>query len=94
MIPFCQSDGVCSNIQADIVQQALVSLKSGKAVGLDAITNECLKFGGDIIINSLTILFITINDLEQTPSDWQKGIILPIDKFASIYLGTYTVQCE
>jgi hypothetical protein len=28
------------NIQADIVQRALVSLKSGKAVGLDGIPNE------------------------------------------------------
>ena len=73
------------NIQADIVQQALVSLKSGKAVGLDGIPNEFLKFGGDIMINSLTNLFLTINDLEQTLSDWQKGIIIPIDKFASIY---------
>ena len=62
-----------------------MSLKSGKAVGLDGIPNEFLKFGGDIMINSLTNLFLTINDLEQTLSDWQKGIIIPIDKFASIY---------
>ena len=34
---------------------------------------------------SLTNLFITISDLEQTPSDWQKGIIIPIHKSASIY---------
>ena len=64
------------NIQADIVQRALVSLKSGKLVGLDGIPNEFLKFGGDIMITSLTNLFITISDLEQTPSDWQKGIII------------------
>jgi hypothetical protein len=73
------------NIQADIVQRALVSLKSGKAVGLDGIPNEFLKFGGDVMITSLTNLFITISDLEQTPSDWQKGIIIPIHKSASIY---------
>ena len=73
------------NIQADIVQRALVSLKSGKAVGLDGIPNEFLKFDGDVMITSLTNLFITISDLEQTPSYWQKGIIIPIHKSASIY---------
>jgi hypothetical protein len=67
---------VFSKGTADIVQRALVSLKSGKAIGLDGIPNEFLKFGGDIMITSLTNLFITISDLEQTPSDWQKGIIM------------------
>jgi hypothetical protein len=38
--------------------------------GLDGIPNEFLKFGGDIMITSLTNLFITISDIEQTPSDW------------------------
>jgi hypothetical protein len=37
------------------------------------------------MITSLTNLFITISDLEQTPSDWQKGIIIPIHMSASIY---------
>ena len=37
------------------------------------------------MITSLTNLFITISDLEQTPSDWQKGIIIPIHKSASMY---------
>jgi hypothetical protein len=60
-------------------------LKSGKAVGLDGIPNEFLKFGGDIMITSFTNLFITVSDLEQTSSDWQKGIIIPIHKSASIY---------
>jgi hypothetical protein len=59
-------------------------LKSGKAAGLGGIPNEFLKFGGDIMITSLTNLFITISDLEQTPSDWQKGIIILIHKSASI----------
>jgi hypothetical protein len=37
------------------------------------------------MITSLTNLFITISDLEQTSSEWQKGIIIPIHKSASIY---------
>jgi hypothetical protein len=47
--------------------------QSGKAVGLDGIPNEFLKFGGDVMITSFTNLFITVSDLEQTSSDWQKG---------------------
>jgi hypothetical protein len=38
-----------------------------------------------IMITSLTNLFITVSDLEQTTSDWQKGIIIPIHKSASVY---------
>jgi hypothetical protein len=70
------SPNIAKMLQADIVQRALVSLKSGKAAGLDGIPNEFLKFGGDIMITSLTNLFITVSDLEQTTSDWQKGIII------------------
>jgi hypothetical protein len=73
------------NIQADIVQRALVSLKSGKAVGLDGIPNEFLRFGGDIMITSLANLFITVSVLDQTPSDWQRDIIIQIHKSASSY---------
>lgn len=60
-------------------------LKSGKAVGTDEVPNEFLKFGGDTIVNTLIDLFVAICDLESIPSEWQKGIIIPIHKSGSVY---------
>jgi len=60
------------------IKNVLKELQSGKAVGPDGMPNELLKYGGDIMLSSLAVLFIAIPDLETIPLDWQKGIILPI----------------
>ena len=68
-----------------MLKKALETLKSGKASGLDGIPNEFLKFGGDIILTFLIDLFLSVTDLEKIPLDWQKGIIIPVHKSASVY---------
>ena len=60
-------------------------LQSGKAVGSDGISNEFLKYGGDIMMSSLADFIIAVTDLEAIPLDWQKGIIVPIYKSGSVH---------
>ena len=74
------------NVSLKTIEKALSGLKSGKAVGLDGVPNEFLKFGGNVMVKSLTDLFVAVNDLETIPHDWQKGIIVPLYKSAgSVY---------
>jgi hypothetical protein len=49
------------------------------------IPNEFLKYGGDIMIKSLSDLFTCISGFEMMPDDWCKGIIKPLHKSGSIY---------
>ena len=67
------------------ITKALNNLKIGKAPGIDDIPNEFLKYGGDIMIKSLSDLFTCISDFEMIPDDWCKGIIKPLHKSGSIY---------
>ncbi|VDH99015.1 Hypothetical predicted protein [Mytilus galloprovincialis] len=67
------------------ISQTLKSLKSGKACGTDGIPNEFLKYGGDILLNSLVHIFTKITDLEIIPDEWHKGIIIPIHKDGSTH---------
>ena len=60
------------------IETILKELQPGKAVGPDGMPNELLKYGGDILLSSLAILFIAVADLETIPLDWQKGIIVHI----------------
>ena len=63
------------------ITKALNNLKIGKAPGIDDIPNEFLKYGGDIMIKSLSDLFTCISDFEMIPDDWCK----PLHKSGSIY---------
>ena len=67
------------------ITKALNNLKIGEAPGIDDIPNEFLKYGGDIMIKSLSDLFTCISDFEMIPDDWCKGIIKPLHKSGSIY---------
>ena len=52
---------------------------SRQTPGIDTITNELLKNGGDDLI-SLTDMFNRLLFLESSPIEWNKGIIVPIFK--------------
>ena len=43
--------------------------KSREAPGFDEIPNKFLKYGGDIMINTLCDPFIFISDFEQIPKE-------------------------
>jgi hypothetical protein len=67
------------------ITKALNNLTIGKPPGIDDIPNEFLKYGGDIIIKSLSDLFTCISDFEMIPDGWCKGIIKPLHKSGFIY---------
>jgi hypothetical protein len=67
-------------IEMEEVSAAIRSLKGGKAAGLDGISIEMLKAGGEIGTKTLLKLFQVIWNLEYVPGEWGKGIIVPILK--------------
>ena len=67
-------------------------LHSGKSSGIDEIPNEFLKFGGELLVNSLVDLFTVISDLETIPDEWGKGIIKSLHKSGTdFYIDNYKV---
>ena len=63
------------------VTNAISKLKIGKAVGIDGITNEILRFGGEEVQQAVWRMMneIWMKD-EHLPTDWSKGMIFPIFK--------------
>ena len=68
------------NIGVDDVIEAISQCKNNKSPGIDNITNELIKNGGDSIVNTLHIMFKRFTELESIPDEWNKGIIVPIHK--------------
>uniref|UniRef100_A0A2S2N6G4 Retrovirus-related Pol polyprotein LINE-1 n=2 Tax=Schizaphis graminum TaxID=13262 RepID=A0A2S2N6G4_SCHGA len=63
-------------------------LKNGKAPGDDEIVAECLKKGGQGLLNQLHKLMNTIWEQEEIPEAWRISIICPIHKKGDI------MECE
>ena len=61
------------NIHRENIKSVLESLRSGKAGGIDEISNEFLKYGGNTLLNSLLDLFTKITDLETIPQGNHKA---------------------
>uniref|UniRef100_A0A914XPG8 Reverse transcriptase domain-containing protein n=1 Tax=Plectus sambesii TaxID=2011161 RepID=A0A914XPG8_9BILA len=62
------------------VKVAIKSLKNGKAPGVDQITAEMLKAGGDVLARRLHTLLGVIWTAERVPEAWKKAIVVPILK--------------
>ena len=56
------------------------SLKSKKAPGVDNITAEHIKFGGECMTKCMTYIFNVITWLETQPQQMKLGMIIPIPK--------------
>jgi len=72
----------------DEVKMGLDMLKNGKAPGDDEIVAECLKKGGQGLLNQLHKLMNTIWEQEEIPEAWRISIICPIHKKGDI------MECE
>jgi len=68
------------NITLEDVIEAVNGTKNNKSPGLDLITYELIKNGGDGLAESLLKLFKRLVTLKSTPKEWNKGIIVPIFK--------------
>ena len=62
------------------VDKAIGLLKRNKAPGIDNITPELLKDGGDNIKDWLLRICQLAWTRETTPKEWGKGLILPLPK--------------
>ena len=66
---------LCYAFSSEEVVEAIDKLNSGKAPGIDNITAEHLKYGGDLIPKVITMLFNWIVDLEYIPRNFREGKI-------------------
>ena len=82
-------------IEKEEVVNVVKSLKSGKACGIDGISGEILKHGGDELMEMTWKLCRDVFEAEQVPRDWSKGLIYPLykggdrrmtDNYRGIYL--------
>ena len=62
------------------VKQATISLKTGKASGVDDIVVEWFKLGREKMQFALWLIMNKAWRAEATPQDWKDGIICPIWK--------------
>jgi hypothetical protein len=85
-------------ISKDEVKVAVARLRRGKSVGLDGISAEVLKAGGEAVIDSLWILCSLCFIREVIPSNWSEGIIVPIfkkgDRLNPQLQRYHTIKCS
>ena len=62
------------------IGKAVKEMKNNKAAGIDTVTAEVLKAGGQPMIKMLHKLYKKICDEEQTPEDWAKMLLTPVHK--------------
>ena len=67
-------------ISVEDVRKAVKKLKGGKSQGVDGITSEMLKRGGECLLEWLRRVCNVCILEEKEPSDWIRAIIVPIYK--------------
>jgi len=69
-----------SDIKREEVVKAIGDLKCGKAPGIDGITAEMLKYGGEAISDWMHAMCILAWKEGRVPQDWTKATIVPVYK--------------
>ena len=62
------------------VEKAINRLKGGKAAGIDGITAEMLKYGGDVVAEWMFWLCDLAWKQREVPDEWRKAVIVPLHK--------------
>ncbi len=62
------------------IEKAIARLKCGKAAGMDGITAEMLKCGGDAVVEWMLLIYEQAWKRGEVPDDWKKAIIVPLYK--------------
>ncbi len=60
------------------IQKAIARLKCGKAAGMDGITAEMMKYGGDAVVDWMLLICERARKKGEVPDDWKKVIIVPL----------------
>lgn len=56
------------------IRASMLKLKNRKAPGLDDITNEMIKYGGENLLKELEIFFNKIILYSKVPDQWKESI--------------------
>ena len=67
-------------ISTSKVQKAVNKLKKNKACGFDNISAEHIKYGGAMLIITITVIFNMIIKLEYIPTNFRRGTQIPLFK--------------
>ena len=78
--PMTLLDVTIGNISIEDVTKSIHALKNNKAGGLDEVTAELLKQGGETVAEELTYLFNLIWQTEEVPGDWRRGAIVKLPR--------------
>ena len=62
------------------IAEAIRKLRVGKAVGIDGVMNEMIKYGEEDLQRCIKELLNQVWREERIPDDWKKGLIFPIFK--------------
>ena len=62
------------------VRAAIKRLKAGKAAGMDGIAGECIRNGGEVIVEWLVRMFNGCFETGCVPEDWKSACIVPLYK--------------
>ncbi|EYC27241.1 hypothetical protein Y032_0009g600 [Ancylostoma ceylanicum] len=62
----------------DEIRKAVRSLKNGKSPGVDNITAEAMKAGGEVLLRRLHSLISLVWQTEVIPATWKRALVVPI----------------
>ncbi|KAK3893161.1 hypothetical protein Pcinc_003002 [Petrolisthes cinctipes] len=72
--------GVQGDLGREEVRKAIGKLKMGKAPGVDGITAEMLKCGGEVVVEWMLLICTLAWRQGEVPEDWRRAIIVPLYK--------------
>ena len=74
------NDDTCNELEVSVedVRKAVKNLKKGKLSGVDGITSEMLKYGGEALLEWLTRVYKVCMSEEKVPNDWVRAIVVPL----------------
>lgn len=82
------------DIKREEVENAIRRLNMGKAAGIDGITAEMLKYGGEEMISIMHRICQMAWEQGRVPGDWKKAVIVPIYKGKrSVRIGEELACC-
>jgi len=67
-------------ITRGVIRRAIERLKVGKAAGMDGITAEMLKFGGDVVVEWMHLICNLAWKQGEVPDEWVRAILVPVYK--------------
>ena len=77
---YSMEEGELPPIIPSEVQEAVDQMKENKAPGIDDITSDIIKLGGDEIKTQLVTLFNQILEMKKIPSKWKEAKIILLHK--------------